>query len=222
MLCRSQILLLLTVSISARSAFSQQRPPEPKAPPASFEGSLAKVMLAANENFRPIVGKPVGFDIRDSISNLENNQYYTTLVLPGPFKCRVGEPLIHKRWKDGDSSALEYVCVLQSGKYFTAELKASYEDLVKQVGSATSLPMAHTSDGSKQYQKLETSPGSRVFEGNRETTFTVLQPCNILTCEVGPYISVALVGLGGFGMGGEWQVSLRVGGGDCSSVKHCF
>ncbi len=90
-----------------------------------------KVVLAANENFMPIKGEPVAAGDKIIYLYRPNNQYFATIVLPGPFKCLVGEPPITERWKNGDSAAFEYVCVLQAGGYFT-KLKTSYEDLVKQ------------------------------------------------------------------------------------------
>lgn len=59
------------VGLKQRSAAHVQTA-APAERPESFEGSLAKMMLAANENFRPIVGKRVGFD--DKITGLSDNQ----------------------------------------------------------------------------------------------------------------------------------------------------
>jgi hypothetical protein len=96
-----------------------------KASSESFETALAKVMAAAEDNFRPITGNPT--------NGGPPPEYYARVALPG-FRCRIvdGDDNWYTRAKGEQPTKLYYTCVLVSG-YFTPSMERAYEDLVEKV-----------------------------------------------------------------------------------------
>jgi hypothetical protein len=172
-----------------------------KNPSTAFSRALLRVLEAADEEFRPIVGGRDAHLYDDDMGT--NPKYYSRVVLPG-FRCSIydADDNWYKRRKGQGPSEFFFGCELISGDW-TPAMERSYQALVEKVGLATGWPR-QTMDGG--FAKTETRPGSKVFKEDRSTVF--VKNGAYLAAGV-TYVEVQLNG--SFGLNGHWVIQLTVG-----------
>jgi len=178
----------------------------------AFRIALARVIAAAEENFRPVIGKSTRGSVDGSLPEFGERQYYSKVVVP-KLNCRVlaaddSGAESTAQAKGERSVRYFYACILDSG-YLTRSLKRAYENLVDTVKFATGLPSWASGDSSLGFVpelKTEARPHSGVFEGDRWTIFSK-DAANGFGGR-GTFIKVSLEGSPG--LNGNWCVKLIV------------
>jgi len=193
------------LSVSALAQNSSTARSRPQSP--SFEEAFKIVMDSQANDFQDLKvgdGRGVRADKSGRMYNICCGQpaYNAKVVLPG-FHCGILGGQSYQ--PNNPSQKFRYVCVLIDNRAgnLGPEMRSAYESLVEKVRLLTGLP-SHKFLNNGAF-KVETRPGSGVFEGSQTTTFSSGGDNPFGK----PFVSVYLNGVGG--VGGGWDVTLEIG-----------